>query len=230
MPSRALRALPHHPIFARVYSRVIVRQLERGSGPERRSELLAGLRGRVVEVGAGTGANFAHYPASVAEVVAVEPEPYLRDRAAEAARGVATHAPQGRSFRVVAGEAAHLPLPDASVDAVVFCLVLCSVDDVGAALAEAARVLRPGGELRILEHVVAPEPGRQRNLQRALDATVWPFFGGGCHCSRDTATAVTAAGFTFTELERFSFPSGSKGPVSPAILGRAVTGFSTAAG
>ena len=117
--------------------------------------------------------------------------------------------------------ASRLPVGDGEADAVVFSLVLCSVDQA-AALAEARRVLRPGGEVRFLEHVRAHEPGFGRRVQRVLDATVWPRLFGGCHTSRDTVGAIEAAGFTVTELERFSIPDGARGPSSAAVLGRAV--------
>lgn len=214
MPSGPAPSSRHHPIFARFFSAVVVPQLDRGGGPERRQQLLAGLRGTVVEVGAGTGANFAHHPPGVERVVAVEPEPYLRDRALEAAAG-------DPRVEVVDGVAEALPLADRSVDAVVFCLVLCTVPSQPVALAEARRVLRPGGELRVFEHVLGHTPGRQRRVQRALDATVWPFFGAGCHCSRETESAIHDAGFTFSEIDRFDIPKGSRGPASPVILGRA---------
>jgi ubiquinone/menaquinone biosynthesis C-methylase UbiE len=117
--------------------------------------------------------------------------------------------------------AADLPVGDGEVDAVVFSLVLCSVDDQAAALAEARRVLRSGGELRFFEHVEA-EPGFVRRLQVALDATMWPRLCGGCHLGRDTAGAIERAGFLITEIDRFSFPDGARGPSSSVILGRAV--------
>lgn len=202
----------NHPIFARFYSLVVARGLERSQGVRLRRRLLDGLAGSVVEVGAGGGANFRHYPDTVSRVVAIEPEPYLRERAAAVA---------GAGVEVFDGDAGTLPLPDASVDAVVFCLVLCSVPDAPAALAEAARVLRPGGELRLLEHVQAHQPGMTRRFQAGLDATVWPHLFGGCHCGRDIARLVEQAGFAFTELDRFSFPDGSRMPMAPAILGRA---------
>ena len=117
--------------------------------------------------------------------------------------------------------ATRLPVADAEADAVVCSLVLCSVDQAGA-LAEARRVLRPGGELRFMEHVRAHEPGMGRRLQRVLDATVWPRLFGGCHVARDTVRAIEAAGFTVTELERFTFPEHGHGPASAAVLGCAV--------
>lgn len=204
-----------HPVFARLYSNLIVKAFEKQGGAQLRRRLLAGLSGTVVEVGAGDGANFPHYPAAVTRVVAVEPDPYLRERAGERATdGVEVHD----------GDAARLPLGDGEADAVVFCLVLCSVPDADAALAEARRVLRPGGRLVLLEHVQAHDPGLTRRIQAGLDATVWPHLFGGCHTGRDTVAAVQDAGFTFTELERFAFPDGSRLPMSPAILGTAVSG------
>ena len=110
--------------------------------------MLAGLRGRVVEIGAGNGMNFAHYPATVDEVVAVEPEAYLRAKAEQAADRAAVR------VSVRDGVADALPIPAAGFDAVVASLVLCSVADPGAAVAEMRRVLKPGGELRFMEHVL----------------------------------------------------------------------------
>ncbi|MEV5893704.1 class I SAM-dependent methyltransferase [Nonomuraea fuscirosea] len=131
---------------------------------ERRRELLAGLSGEVVEVGAGHGVNFAHYPAEVARVVAVEPEPRLREQAEAAAADAAV------AVEVVSGVADRLPVADHGVDAVVFCLVLCSLPNVAAALAEARRVLKPGGQIRFLEHGRADTRGLAR-AQAVLDAT-----------------------------------------------------------
>lgn len=201
-----------HPLFARLYSAVVAPGMTRLGAEAYRAELLDGLSGTVVEVGAGDGANFTHYPTTVERVIAIEPEAYLRGKAAGRA---------GQRIEVREGTAAALPVPDGSADAVVFCLVLCSVSDVATALAEARRVLRPGGELRILEHVQSHEPGRMRGVQQALDATVWPRLFGGCHTGRDTVGAVESAGFGFTELRRFAFPEGSRSPVSPAVMGRA---------
>jgi len=189
--------------------------MDRQGVGEHRRRLLAGVRGRVIEVGAGDGGNFALYPAEVTNVLAVEPEPYLRAKALQEA----TKAPV--PVEVVAGTADRLPAADASADVVVVSLVLCSVPDQAAALAEVARVLRPSGELRFYEHVAA-EPGRRlATVQRVSDATLWPLFSGGCHVHRDTAAAITAAGFVIEDLERFEFPPGPPNPASPHILGRA---------
>lgn len=205
-----------HPLFARLYARVSP-ALDRQGVAEHRQRLLAGLTGQVLEVGAGDGGNFARYPHGVERVLAVEPEPYLRARAVQRAGGARV------PVEVVEGRAEDLPAGSQSADAVIFSLVLCSVADQAAALREAIRVLRPGGQLRFYEHVAA-EPDRRglRRVQRAADATLWPLFSGGCHVSRDTAEAIQAAGFEVGEVERFEFPPGASSPASPHILGRAV--------
>ena len=186
----------HHPVFARLYERMSP-GLERAGAAQHRTRLLAGLAGRVVEVGAGNGLNFSHYPATVEEVVAVEPEPYLRIRAE--ARAAAVAAP----VRVVDAAASHLPLADGSVDAGVASLVLCSVADPAGALAELHRVIRPGGELRFYEHVLSTNPTRVRRQHRA--DPIWSRFIGGCHLTRDTQRAIADAGFVIETGDRFEF-------------------------
>jgi SAM-dependent methyltransferase len=181
-----------HPLFARYFDR-LSRAIEPDLGAYRR-ELLAGLSGRVLEIGAGNGINFRHYPPDVQEVVAIEPEPYLRAKAQTAA----ADAPVPVSVRD--GVGARIDLPDDSVDAAVACLVLCSIPDQAAALAELRRVVRPGGELRFFEHVRADTAGKAR-LQSWLDRSgVWPLLFGGCHCSRDTVAQITAAGFAVEDV------------------------------
>jgi SAM-dependent methyltransferase len=185
----------HHPVFARVYARV-GHLMDAEIGDHRR-RLLAGLTGRVLEVGAGNGLNFPHYPATVAEVLAVEPEPYLRHLALSAA----SQAPV--PIRVMAGTAEALPAPDGAVDAVVASLVLCTVADLERALAETRRVLRPGGMLRFYEHVRAADP-RLARWQDRLERP-WGWVAGGCHPNRDVVAAIVAAGFGVLELDRFDF-------------------------
>jgi ubiquinone/menaquinone biosynthesis C-methylase UbiE len=204
----------HHPLFARIYAWGSPRMEKAGWGV-RRDQLLAGLTGRVVEVGAGNGLNFARYPREVTHVVAVEPEAHLRELAQAAARDAAV------PIEVVDGVADRLPAGDAEFDAAVVSLVLCSVPDVPATLVEIRRVLRPGGELRFFEHVRADTPGLAR-VQRVLDATVWPTFVGGCHTYRDTRAAIEAAGFVVDRIEHIRIPEGGiPMPASPHILGAA---------
>jgi ubiquinone/menaquinone biosynthesis C-methylase UbiE len=198
-----------HPIFARVYAR-FAQMSERRGGAEHRQRLLVGLGGRVIELGAGSGANFPHYPTSVSEVVAVEPERYLRERAQRAA--AAAKVP----ISVEPGDAERLPGETATFDAGVVALVLCTVPDQRSALAELFRVIRPGGELRFYEHVLA-EDRLEARFQRIADATLWPRVAGGCHLARDTATAIQQAGFVLEKCERFNFsPAGF---LPPHILG-----------
>jgi SAM-dependent methyltransferase len=203
-----------HPLVARVWDR-ISHNCERKGAAEHREELLAGLSGRVMEIGAGNGINFGHYPATVGEVVAVEPEPYLRRLAEQAAK----EAPV--SVEVLPGRAEGLPGDDGAFDAAVASLVLCTVSDLRAALAEIARVLKPGGELRFYEHVLSDRP-RFAGLQRAFDVVYVRLNGWGCHASRDTAAAIEDAGFVVEELRRFRFqPSLFEVMVSPHVIGRA---------
>lgn len=200
----------HHPLFARFYARVLTRN-EPGEIRAHREELLAGLGGRVVEVGAGPGANFEHYPPEVTEVVAVEPESYLRQQAIGTAARARVH------VTVVDGIADALPLEDGSCDAAVACLVLCSVPDQASALAELRRVLRPGGELRFYEHVRADTP-RMARAQGLADRTLWPRAFGGCHTARDTVGAIEAAGFALERHRDLRVPP-SFLPVSTQAIG-----------
>ena len=206
-----------HPVFARWYPARAVAMDRAGFGAYR-TRLLAGLSGRVLELGAGSGLNFAYYPAQVERVVAIEPEPRLRELALAAAR----EAPV--PVEVVDGDAADLSAFAGSFDAAVCALVLCSVPDQRAALAQLRAVLRrreddSAGEVRLLEHVRAGG-GALRLIQRALDAsTLWPLVGAGCHCSRDVTAALPGSGLVATSVERFSFPpSGPTLPTSPHVL------------
>jgi ubiquinone/menaquinone biosynthesis C-methylase UbiE len=205
----------NHPRFARAYMRMSA-NVERRGAAEHRKRLLDGLTGRVVEVGAGHGLNFPHYPATVSEVVAIEPEPTLREAAAAAAA-------QARvPVRVVAGVADQLPLADAGVDAAVVSLVLCSVPDQDSALREVRRVVRPGGQLRFYEHVI-PHSQPKRALLQILDhSRLWPTFAGGCHPARDTGAAIERAGFQIKSSERIQFAASRFEPAIPHILGSAV--------
>ena len=208
------QSIVYHPIFSRLFALTSHTALDKGQSDHRR-DLLAGLSGRVIEVGAGNGLNFDFYPASVTEVVAVEPEPYLRSLAVQAA-GTSTV-----PVTVTDGVAERLPAEDASFDAGVVSLVLCSVRDPSRALSELFRVIRPGGALRFYEHVRAKSSGLAR-LQRTVDALFWPRAFGGCHTSRDTRAAIEEAGFVIESCREFPFKlCFLLAPVSPHILGTA---------
>ena len=201
-----------HPRFARAYARAVAGMNRRG-GAEHRRRLLAGLQGSVIEVGAGEGSSFALYPAAVTDVLAVEPDDYLRSLAEVQAASAPV------PVVVVAGSAERIPVPDASADAVVCSLVLCSVADQGPALAEIFRVLRLGGTLAYYEHVRSD----RRLLAAAEDVLtpVWQRMAGGCHPNRDTLEAVRAAGFQVTDNERFAFAPQALTPPVAHILGHA---------
>ena len=210
--STAASDLPQ-PRFARMYPKAAARAERRGATDHRR-QLLQGLSGRVVEIGAGNGLNFAHYPGTVTEVVAIEPEPTLRADAEDAA----SRAPV--PVTVAAGTADALPLGDDEVDAAVASLVLCSVPDQARALTELRRVIRPGGELRFYEHVRSRRPGFARFQD--LSALVWPRLMGGCEPNRQTLAAIEGAGFRIERCRGFGFPADARAyPVLPRILGAA---------
>jgi ubiquinone/menaquinone biosynthesis C-methylase UbiE len=200
------------PRFARMYLRAS-QKAERRGATEHRRRLLEGLSGTALEVGAGHGLNFPHYPTSVTEVLAVEPEPTLRAAATQAALSAPV------PIRVLAGVADELPLGDESVDAAVASLVLCSVPDQDRALAELHRVLRPGGELRFYEHVI-PKCQPKRVLLQAIDHSgLWPRIAGGCHPARDTGLSIERAGFSIDASERIMFANSRFEPSIPHILG-----------
>jgi ubiquinone/menaquinone biosynthesis C-methylase UbiE len=177
----------------------------------RRRALVAEARGLVVEIGAGTGLNVAHYPNAVDELVLTEPEPGMRRKLARRLER------QGRVARIIDAPAERLPLPDASVDTVVATLVLCTVDDPESALREIARVLRADGQLRFIEHVRASS----RFLAACQDKLLkpWRGFAGGCVCNRPTLELMRACGFT-VEADNFVW-HGMPAIVHPLIVGRA---------
>ena len=205
-----------HSVFARWYPGRAA-AMDKAGFAAYRGRFLAGLSGRVLELGAGSGLNFAHYPAEVERVVAVEPEARLRGLARQAA----DQAPV--TVEVVDGVAEDLSAYAGRFDAAVCSLVLCSVPDQCAALAQLRSVLRPRengevGEVRLLEHVRAAG-GRLAAVQRALDATVWPWIGAGCHCSRDVVESIAPAGLAVKSAEHFRFPAaGLTLPTSPHVF------------
>jgi ubiquinone/menaquinone biosynthesis C-methylase UbiE len=201
-----------HPRFARMYERISAESERRGTA-QQRDRALAGLSGRVIEVGAGNGMNFRHYPGTVAEVLAVEPDDHLRRLAEQAAE----QAPV--PVRVVAGHATALPVEDGGFDAALASLVLCSVPDPEAALVEMRRVLKPGGELRFFEHVRSEHPAF--GFLEDMITPLWSRVGGGCHPNRDTTMAIESAGFSIEEIDRFYYAPLRFFPPHAHILGRA---------
>jgi SAM-dependent methyltransferase len=201
-----------NPFFAGLWKRMS--KSEPAAVRMLRRENLEGLSGRVLEVGAGTGTNFEFYPAGVTEVVAVEPERRLADVAAKAAE----HAPVPVT---VTTDTIEDYAPGEQFDAVVCSLVLCSVDDPDAVLRQLFGRLRPGGELRYLEHVASS--GLRSGLQWFVDVTVWPRLLGNCHTHRDTERSITEAGFVVDDSRlEWMFPKWVPMPVGEAAIGRAL--------
>jgi ubiquinone/menaquinone biosynthesis C-methylase UbiE len=165
---------------------------------EMRRDLLSQARGRVLEVGSGTGLNLELYPGEVQDLTLTEPDPHmtkqLRTKLAQA----------DRDAELVEAPAERLPFEDDSFDTAVVTLVLCTVPDQPAALQEISRVLKPGGRLLFLEHVRSIDPGLAK-WQDRLEAP-WRFLGDGCHCNRDTVSAISRAGFELGDVERDDLP------------------------
>jgi ubiquinone/menaquinone biosynthesis C-methylase UbiE len=178
---------------------------------ERKKRLFSGLRGQILEIGPGTGANLEYYPADVS-LIGLEPNPYMQRYLKEKARTL------GISMEVVTGTAEEIPLPDESVDAVVSTLVLCSVQDLFRSLAEIKRVLKQKGQFVFMEHVAAGKNTRLRNVQRWIKP-VWKYMADGCHPDRETWKAVDNAGFDHVHIDHFRLPLPV---VGPHIMGTAV--------
>lgn len=183
---------------------------------EMRHELLARARGRVLELGAGTGLNLEHYPEGIESLTMVEPDPHmtkqLRDKLARSGRS--------SEVSVVEAPGEALPFADDSFDSAVVTLVLCTVPDPETTLAEIKRVLAPGGHLLFLEHVRAHDPGLAK-WQDRLEGP-WRFLADGCYCNRDTVAAIGAAGFELGEVENGELPK------LPPLIRPLVQGSATA--
>ena len=180
-------------LFACVYDRLLS-GVEAAGLQAHRTRLLAGVTGRVLEIGAGTGANLALYPNEVESLTVTEPEPPMARKLARRIRG------EQRTVDLVEAPAEHLPFANAQFDAVVSTLVLCTVKDQALALGEIRRVLKPGGRLFFIEHVRSEEPrlARWQDRLNGLNKIV----AHGCNCNRRTLEAIGAEGFTLTSVER----------------------------
>ncbi len=180
-------------LFPRVYDRLTA-ATEEACFQGWRADLLAGVEGEVLEIGAGTGNNLAHYGPGVTRLVVTDPEQAMLDRLVPRLGRL----PAGVDVAVRRAGADELPFPDDSFDVVVTTLVLCSVPDQPKALAEVRRVLRPGGRLVFLEHVAAEGRPQRLAWQRRVEP-VWKRVFAGCHLTRHTAEAIVDAGFTLDE-------------------------------
>ena len=202
--------------MAAIYDR-FMSGMERACGDAWRSDLLGALRGDILEIGAGTGVNLGHYH-DVTRLVVAEPEPNMRKKLKAKIESLGER--PAKSLEIVEWESERLPCADASFDAVVSTLVLCSVQDPTKSLAEIKRVLKPGGRLVFWEHVIAEKPNRLK-WQRRVEP-VWKRVFGNCHLCRDTAGAIEKAGFTIETIKRESARKALP-VVRPTIRGAAVS-------
>jgi ubiquinone/menaquinone biosynthesis C-methylase UbiE len=198
-------------LFAAMYDRGLKGAEEAGLREMRRETLRAAL-GRTVDLGAGTGANLDLYPDSVSELVLAEPDPHMVKRLREKLAG------SSRQAELIEASAERLPFEDSSFDTAVFTLVLCTVPDPSAALAEAARILKPGGKLLFVEHVRSQDASLARWQDRLENP--WRFLADGCHCNRDTVANIEASPLSVDRVEHDHL---SKVPplVRPLIRGSA---------
>lgn len=199
-------------VFSAIYDRAM-KSTEEAGMREMRREILAEAKGRTIDIGAGTGINLELFPPEVGELVLAEPDPHMLKKLRAKLPGL------GREASVVQAPAEKLPFEDDSFDTAVFTLVLCTVPNPTAALAEAARLLRPGGKLLFVEHVRSEDPGLAR-WQDRLEGP-WRFLGDGCHCNRDTVANIESSPFEIERVEKDELP---KAPplVRPLIRGSAV--------
>jgi SAM-dependent methyltransferase len=183
-------------LFAATYDRGL-RATEEAGLREMRRELLAGASGRTIDIGAGTGVNVGLFPATVTQLVLAEPDSHMLAR-------LRAKVPDSDACSVVQAPAQKLPFENDSFDTAAFTLVLCTVPDAPAALAEAARILRPGGRLLFLEHVRAVDRGLALWQDRL--ETPWRFLADGCHCNRDTVATIEASPFELEQVEHGRLP------------------------
>jgi SAM-dependent methyltransferase len=207
-------------LFASFYDRALKASEENGLGDLRRG-LLAQARGRVVEIGAGTGVNLDLYGAGIEDLTLVEPDPHMGAKLRERLAGRAATASfaEPPPARLVTAPAEAIPFDDDTFDTAVATLVLCTVPDPVAAITELARVLKPGGRLLFIEHVRADDPGTAR-WQDRLEKP-WRFMADGCHCNRDTEATLGASAFQIESIDHGVLPK-SMAIVRPLIHGTAI--------
>lgn len=195
-------------LYAAIYDRISSGGERAGLCDERRG-LLANAAGATIEIGASTGLNLSHYPPAVTRLCLVEPDPDMRKRLRRRANG-------RDDVEIADARAETLPFPDSSFDTAVVTFALCSVAEPDTALAEIARVLRPGGRLLFLEHVRDTDP----EIARKQDYPVFLYSWIGCHPNRDTLTAISRAPFEVTTVRHGEVPKAPR-VERPMIVGTA---------
>lgn len=185
-----------------------------------RAQLLGRAQGRVLEIGAGTGANLEHYPTGLEELVLLEPDRHMRDKLGRRVDALGGRRRPAREINIRGWAAEQLAVEDDTFDAVVATLVLCSVGDLRRTLGEIHRVLRPGGQLLFLEHVAAGRHTSRLAWQRRVEP-MWKHVAGNCHLTRETAAAIEQAGFVLEQVARESMRKALP-IVRPTIRGVAV--------
>jgi len=189
-------------VFARYYDRVLSVSEEAGLA-DIRAGVLANATGRVLELGAGTGLNLAHYPDAVEALVLTEPDPNMLKKL----RRKVALVNQDRFIEITSADAGNLPFPDDSFDTVVSTLVLCTVPDPVKAIDEANRVLKPGGQLLFVEHVLGQ--GAVAARQKAI-AGPWEKIACGCRCDRPTHDTLAASQLDVVEITHGRMPKATK--------------------
>lgn len=209
-----------HPIVAALYDRVLG-PVEHGGLGDIRTETLALVSGKTLEIAAGNGHNLGHYPAAVEALVLAEPDPHMYSRLLERMDRVPAGS-GGRRIELSALQASaeELPFESNSFDSVVCTLGLCTIPDPARALVEVRRVLVPDGRFCFIEHVRSATSGTAR--VQDLITPLWRRAAGGCHPNRDSRALIESVGFRIEVLERGTMPKAPK-PLSPMISGFAVS-------
>jgi SAM-dependent methyltransferase len=198
-------------VFAGLYDRFL-RESEAAGLAAKRREFLAPAYGRTLELGAGTGLNLPYYPSAVTELVVSEPYPHMITKLSEQVRACRPEA------HMLAASAEALPVPDDSFDTVAAAMILCTVPDPNAVLAEIDRVLTPGGQYLFLEHIRNPDPAIAR--RQDLIQPAWYLFGRGCHCNRPTLQTIGASSLVIESLKEDKIPR-SFSIVEAMVIGQA---------
>lgn len=197
-----------------VWYGVMMRLIDERGLRETRRQVLSDAHGRVLDIGTGTGANLSLFPAAVEELVLAEPDAHMQS----VLRRKVDETGGARAIELVQAPAESLPFEDDSFDCVSCTMVMCTMPDPRAGLAEVARVLKPGGRLLFLEHVRSEQPGVARTQDRL--ERPWRFIADGCHCNRDSLATIAASPLTLQDVRRGQMPLAPRF-MRPLVYGKA---------